>query len=385
MKSVAVIGIGKCGNQIAANVERRAGSLIDCVYINSSQQDLIDVVPEGSSSYQRKIGDIEDEGTGGDRKLAKILLQEDLAPILNDNIEMLRDKKYVFIVSSTDGGTGSGLSPLVYGSLTGAKQKYSAKFILTGVLPIIDASPLALRNTLGYLNEIQEAKALKGATYMMYDTSMSNKKSPDDKRQDVNDTIADDIIEFTRINIHKSRFNNIDECDLETLMNVPGRVIIFRAKGITEKQLDDKTIESILINAEKRSLHAEINRDKIIRSLGIITYLSSDVNQHINEGWSELRSYLGQPLSIYSNIAVQEVDNDENNNIIIIATGLSQISDRLDKVNKVIDDNTEAIVESRKVKIDRDRITRIDALDIRSELAEQTSTEDLFADFDDLG
>ena len=85
---------------------------------------------------QIKLGEDEEiEGSGKNRAKMKVYLQNEIERILTNETfsSIIEDKKYVFVISSTAGGTGSGASPILLDVLRNCFA--DVHFILVGVLP----------------------------------------------------------------------------------------------------------------------------------------------------------------------------------------------------------------------------------------------------------
>ena len=162
MLKIAVIGIGNAGGQVA-NVACSRGFNAFC--INSSEKDL-DIINEGIPVFL--LGNA--EGAGKDRRVAKGFVKQFYRDLLKteDFDTFMGDMDIVFIVSSTGGGTGSGMS-IILADILG--KVYPNKiFINVGILPTLTDSIGAQRNTLEYMKEINAL----GKGYMLYDNNKYN-------------------------------------------------------------------------------------------------------------------------------------------------------------------------------------------------------------------
>ena len=103
MLSVGIIGIGTAGSQVA---ELATKNQIDAVVINSSENDLSTI---SNNIIKFPLGDL--RGAGKNRTEAKKFLKDAIKKILNEEnfIEFMDDKDVIFVISSTGGGTGSGI------------------------------------------------------------------------------------------------------------------------------------------------------------------------------------------------------------------------------------------------------------------------------------
>ena len=190
-KKIAIVGIGNAGSQVANMAENRYPELFDCVYINSSEADLAMVSER--SEYKYKIGDRDEiEGSGKNRLRMKQYLKADINKILGDQkLQVcLSTKKYVFVIASAAGGTGSGAAPVLTELL--GQMFPDANFVLVGILPQLGASLMELGNTLEFLTELYDGLG-DGTTYMIYDNDTTSNMPPTKALEAVNEQIVEDL------------------------------------------------------------------------------------------------------------------------------------------------------------------------------------------------
>ena len=110
MLKVSLIGIGNCGNQIAALAKKQGGINVAC--INTSENDIATLPAEVQDDCYL-VGD--SQGSGKDRTEAKKFLKSSVMSLVADERfkAQVADSDAIFIVSSTGGGTGSGMAPLM--------------------------------------------------------------------------------------------------------------------------------------------------------------------------------------------------------------------------------------------------------------------------------
>ena len=201
-KKAVIIGVGNCGSQVANLAERKYPDLFDSIYINTSESDLSMV--SGKEELKFKIGDKDIiEGSGKNRAKMKEFLMKDIERILGDeNLqEVIRAKKYGFIVTSAAGGTGSGAGPVLMEIM---QQLFpDTNFILVGVLPQIGASLMEQGNTLEFLNELYDVLG-EDTTYMIYDNEATSSMPPTKALEVVNENIVEDIRILTGIEIGRA-------------------------------------------------------------------------------------------------------------------------------------------------------------------------------------
>lgn len=344
-KQIGIIGIGNCGSQVAYLAEQTIPDLIDAIYINTSDADLSMV---GDSEYKCKIGE-DAEGSGKNRDATKQHLKQSLKEILNN--EKIRDliasKKYIYVVSSTAGGTGSGAAPILFKIL---KELFvETNFILIAVLPQLNASLLEQVNTMEYLDELY-TKLPEDTTYMIYDNETTKNLSATQGLIEINKAVVDDIRILSGIDNHPTPYESIDEADMETIITTPGRLIVAKiTKGLTEKMMEDDQTDEKIIKAIKSSQHCELNRDKKILRCGIITFLTEQCNNLYNSSLDKLFEFLGTPAEIFNHNALNN-DSETMNYLYFIASGLSNIVDRIARINLRIEELEAALKSAKEVK-----------------------------------
>ena len=337
MLEVGLIGIGNAGNQVATLASEKLG--IDVFAINSSRQDF-DTIPD--SIPKKLIGD--EKGAGKNRSDAKAFLKKQIMDLMSDEDfkNFMVSKEVVYICSSTGGGTGSGMAPIM-SSIIGNSFKNSDGsdkiIILIGILPTLLEAYSTQVNTLDYLTELYQT--LEDPTYMLYDNDKLSKKSTCDMMKAINTSIVDDISVMMGMHTPTTPYASIDEKDMKVILNTQGRIAIASLTDLKEKDLDETTIEDLLINDIKTNTHSELQRDKVVRRTGVITNLSENINSTFNTHIPEIQEFIGSPVDEFEHIYVNS-DRKMPNNVFLIMAGLSKINDRIHKINDRIEEIEEA-------------------------------------------
>lgn len=329
-KKIAIVGVGNCGSQVAALAEKKYPELLDSIYINSSDSDLSMIANEGAKKF--KIGKKEEvEGSGKNRSKMKEYLMADIQEILEDEDlqQLIVDKKYCFIVTSAAGGTGSGAGPVLMEIM---RQLFpDTNFILVGVLPQIGASLMEQGNTLEFLNELYDVLG-SNTTYMIYDNESTADLPPTKALEVVNENIVEDIKVLSGIDNYATPYESIDEADMESIITTPGRLLVVRlTKGLTEKMMEDHSVDEALIKAIKQSCHAETDRNKKVVRWGVITYFTEATNKLYTGELTGLLDFIGTPVERFNHNAINPT-NENLNFMYLIASGLSPVNDRTKKV-----------------------------------------------------
>lgn len=345
MLTIGVVGLGNAGSQVAALAMEQLKC--DVLAINSSEQDtqtLPDSVP------RVLIGD--QKGAGKERAAAKKFLKDGIMKILNDQDILNTIKKDVlFVVSSTGGGTGSGMA-LMMSDIIGEVSP-TTKVVTVGILPTLKEGYSTQVNTLAYMKELYES--LKDATYMIYDNDKMAKLPSTVMMNSINQSIVDDFDVLRGTYQTATKYSSIDEKDGGVIINTSGRIAIASLRDIKEKDLDETTFDELIIQQFKTNAHCELQRDKIVQRTGVISNLSDRLNDLFDSHIPAVQQFIGAPVEEFEHIVVNS-DRHLPNNLFVIASGLTQINDRIRKIN----DRIEEINEMQKQRADESELNSVD-------------------------
>lgn len=349
MLKVGIIGLGNTGNQVAALASERLK--VPVIAINSSEKDL-ESVPQISIRRLIKKKDGESAGAGKDRALAKKYLKDSVLDLLKDEEinNVLIDLDVIFVVSSTGGGTGSGTAPILTNLIS--ERFADTKVIMVGVLPVNNEAYSSHVNTLQYLDELYNV--MQNQTYMLYDNDKLAGLPSYQLLEKVNNEIVSDIDVLRCTYNTKTQYDSIDDRDMTRLISFSGRIMVSRLEGFQEKDCDNQTIEDMIINNIKKNCHVESQRDHKVMATGIITNLSDALTSDFDNNIPKVREFVGDPVHAFAHIKVNE-DRKAPNNVFFIATGLTPISDRINRIS----DRVEEIEEKQKVLEDENALSNI--------------------------
>jgi len=374
MLKVGVIGLGNAGNQVAELAFK--SRQIPAIAINSSEKDLMNI----SAIDKLLIGD--QKGAGKDRTEAKKFMKNHITALMKQEklIKFIEDLEVIFVVSSIGGGTGSGMSPVFTEILT--KAFPSKRIVLVEIYPALSESIAAQQNAIDYLKEVRDF--LPNITFMAYDNHRFSNLPTDKMMQAVNAEIVEDIAVLRGDYQIATPFSSIDEKDALRLIETPGRLCIAKAYDLKEKDLDDKSIEEILVNDLKNvSSTVELQRDRIVKRIGLISNLNKTLHEKLNTKLETLKSFVGEPVEGFEHIFINSTD-DMQNRVISILSGLSIPDDRVQKMLQRIQEATEAITKVQESSIlDNINTDLIDELRKKEtpETTEEIDIEDTFSKY----
>ena len=373
MLKVGVIGCGNGGNQVTV-WSKKLMEDVPVLAINSSENDL-NTLPD--EIPKKIIGD--GKGSGKNRSESKEFLSKTIMELLSDTEfkNFVKELDIVFIISTTGGGTGSGIALV----LTGIIQKAFPKVhvIPVGIMPSLKRDGESTQtNSLEYLSELYNVLG-PNTTYMLYDNDKFAKEDSVTMMERVNMSIANDI-NVLRCNYNlATKYASIDEKDMLNIIRTPGRLFVASLVDVKEKDLDDTTIEEKVITEIKSNAHVELQRDMIVSRSGIIVNLSSQLLSNFNTHMETVQGFVGSPVEEFEHIYVNE-DRKLPNNVFYILAGLTKVNDRIRKTN----DRIMEIEEARKQKEDELELdsTLIDA--VNSTRAYQKTVSDKSFDVKDI-
>lgn len=347
---MCVIGIGNAGNQIALAAH---GAGHSAFAINTSEKDLGDDVLN-SSLYSYIIG-TGGRGSGKRRETAKLFLSKstdgasaELNKLLSQDIlaTMINDSDIVIVTASTGGGSGSGLSPIIASAIG---QKWRTKTVMIcGVLPKHSESPISHFNTMGCVREIDGLKI----PYYLLDLSSYE----DDVYDVAYEQIKSNAVKIFNVirgdDLLSSQHGMMDELDTLTVLSEPGYQMTLFINDITQKKIENTTIQSLIIKAIKDSPCADIQKDGVVKQMGIITNLPEELNDPIKTGnYSELESYVGKPLATFENYSVSDSPSGQ---VVVILSGMSFPYNTLITSIKKVEDYEKGNKETKKVDLSSD-------------------------------
>ncbi len=331
-----IIGIGNAGNQL---VNEAYKSNFDVYAVNTSKKDMDDSVI--IKEIRGFVVGNEARGAGKSRDTAKELFKvngRDLFESTPTFTESCSRSDVIIVTGSTAGGSGSGLAPIFIKFL---KRLYPNKIILYyGILPRLTESPNAQENATACLAEIQQLNI----PYLLADLDHYKGVSNDIAYTKMIAHIIDGIQVINCKYINKSSFGMIDENDMRTVIAEPGYMSIYNLDKVTQQQIDQKSLQSMMISKIKSSPAVEIMRDGIIRHMAAIINMPEELTDSSKAGdYTELTSYIGSPYAVFENYTIT---NTATGQLIIILSGQTVPYNRISLMDEIVRKHRE--IESKK-------------------------------------
>lgn len=330
MLKVGIIGIGNAGNQVAAlALEKKQ---IPALAINASEKDL-----DTLSVKMNQIVFGDSAGSGKDRSIAKGFVKNNIKDLFReaDFKSFMEEVDIVFVVNSTGGGTGSGMGPILTDILRGYYAKDENKvFINIGILPTLGESVGAQRNTIEYLKEMSEL----GGSFMLFDNETRSNLATNKQMDIINMEIVNMISIIRGDMSHSSPYGMIDDKDMRKIISMPGMIFMDVLTSIFEDTVTEDIDKMMLNHIAQESCMTKVDNDKIVKRLGFIAYLTSELHEHFNENLPAIREQFGEPIEDFKHFA-ENTESDKLNSVALIMSGLSipdnRIRSMINRIEKV--------------------------------------------------
>lgn len=330
MLKVGIIGIGNAGNQVAAlALEKKQ---IPALAINASEKDL-----DTLSVKMNQIVFGDSAGSGKDRSIAKGFVKNNIKDLFReaDFKSFMEEVDIVFVINSTGGGTGSGMGPILTDILRGYYAKDENKvFINIGILPTLGESVGAQRNTIEYLKEMSEL----GGSFMLFDNETRSNLATNKQMDIINMEIVNMISIIRGDMSHSSPYGMIDDKDMRKIISMPGMIFMDVLTSIFEDTVTEDIDNMMLHHIAQDSCMTKVDNDKIVKRLGFIAYLTSELHERFNENLPAIREQFGEPIEDFKHFA-ENTESDKLNSVALIMSGLSipdnRIRSMINRIEKV--------------------------------------------------
>ena len=334
-----VIGIGAAGNKAAISViENGILSRESVLLLNTTRKDIPieyqqdEFVEFGSS-----------RGCGKDRDLAKQFMAEaisndkDFQEIMNHFIE--GDEKFITIVSSTEGGTGSGASVVLGEYLQSMFWDEDAG---EPTIPIhmvcftgFEDDARGIKNTVDWFNDMNQNFIVQ---------SISNKIALNNKDVAGNRKKAEHFankVFAERIAILSGKFidpseDNMDDMDLFKLNSIPGYMTVEKVElpKVTSSDQFNKEIDRMI--SDSISWPTEPSAQRI----GVVISASGKIQEVVDNSFNLVKEKYGFPTELFTHS--QESTNGDDI-VSVIASGMKIPIDEIKQVYNKLKKQVEKI------------------------------------------
>lgn len=333
---IFILGLGAAGNKAAIRaMELEIVKKGYTILINSTEKDI----PEDYKDISVIIGNGLN-GCGKERGKSK----DAIISFLKDSDMFTRipaDVDRVVIVSSTEGGTGSGSAPILAKYIRDVIGINTSIFAFTG----FENDARGLKNTVNFMKELDDETTIQ---------ILSNKKFLPEA--DGNFIIAQKLAndEFCKRlvimsgDVLEESYQNIDDTDLHKLIDAPGLLDIVYT-DIEDPIKNTDTFNKLCANIidESKSIDFEPTASR----LGFIFNGKDSSKNSIDYSFATIKNKYGEPYEVYTHL--QENLHYSSEFIAIIASGMKLPIEAIEKTYNEYLDRTSKISKDKDSFFDK--------------------------------
>ena len=324
MLSVKVVGVGAAGNKAAIKlIEDGVVSENDVVLLNSTLKD----VPQQYKDLATEIKG--SQGCAKERKRAQKIIVENLktSNIALDTIAEQNDA-FVIIVTSVEGGTGSGVSTVIAKYFSEVLERHVHMFAFTG----FEDDLHGLKNTVDWFSELKPEYVVEAISNKAFLEEANGNKL---KAQEMaNQEFSNRVRILIGKTIGESE-ENIDDADLFKLDVTPGFMTIER-KELNVKNIDEfnKQITDMIDYSKSLTTEASAHR------IGVILSINDRIRDNIDWTFQTIRNrYVGKIVDDFFTHVQPDIHG--KNEIELIVAGMKMPIDEVRSVYQNFKESTE--------------------------------------------
>jgi cell division GTPase FtsZ len=326
VKSIGILGVGQAGGNIA-EIATTLG--FQTALINTNQRDGI-----VNTRVEKKYFVPGYNGAGQDRSIGLRAFQENYREIIDFIKESFKNIKLLFVAFSTDGGTGSGMSPLIIELLLDQLPG-----INIGAIAILPERNVLAGNRINASECIEEISKIKDiSSVFLVDNDQMRKINPQSSKHQIylssNQKVMEAINNVLRITQKSSFYGNFDESDLMNILNTRGVTIISSATITDAKTTSDASRE--IHQSWVHSIFCPVESTGVIRA-GLIYEGPENLSKLIHV--PSIFESIGEPLQLFEGTYFSETDPT----ITTILAGFSFPTRRLQSLEDSLEKNKDRL------------------------------------------
>ncbi len=322
------IGLGAAGNKAAVDlVKAGVAKEDDVILINSTDKDFVNC--DGISN--KVILNPSNAGCGKERKIAKEYADR---AIKTNSIILKENTTNVLLVTSVEGGTGSGATPTIAADL-------KSKGIIVHICAFIgfEDDVRGLQNTVEFFQEISKFEA----DIMTIRNASFNEEAYNNKFK-AEELANQEFVKRARILTGQDLIvsdQNIDDTDIHKVVSTAGYKTIEEIRFtdiLTDQEQFNKLCRQMVYNSH--SLHSE-NPGQI--RLGVILNIRPESEDSIDYSFNVFKEAYGMPFEMFFH---KQYDGGINQYIQFISSGMKLPLDEVTKVYNRYKEETKRVDKS---------------------------------------
>lgn len=321
-RRLMIIGCGDGGCNIATAIARKIPDESFVIAYNTSTRNVDEIVAD------MHIFPVAEDGSGKERDYSKNVFKQNAFKKLLDKVQEvlaeLPDIAYIVICTTTDGGTGSGISPMAAKLLS---DNTDVPVLLMGVYPSMDEDATSQYNAMQWQSEVDKIKI----PYFILDNNQPGVRKPL-VHAAVNDQAAVIASLLAGKEFGNSHISIIDNRNLYMLLvQMGGRLIagIDDTRPTAGQSLDDYVMNILKHNYQPDPVG--------IRGIGVFVRGPKDVLDKMDTSLPELQKKYGNAVLQFAHI-----EENASLKIAILLTGNAENSQRITEMKTRYDDIMQA-------------------------------------------
>lgn len=335
MSMISVIGVGGAGN----NISNEASKFFSTGAINYSRKDL-----DSATNVKLKLQLPSSEGVGHNREMATELFQGHWRIAVDFVKENFSHSKVIIFPFATSGGSGAGITPMLLDIL--GHEMPNTIFVAMPILPDfseVTVNQLNAQNTFFELSKL-DILVLPVDNQQVKETYKTIGKN---RLYQIANTEAVSLVhELYQYTEKHSKNGNFDMKDLLTTWSTKGIGVISKL-DISQYQAEESILTPNILadlvqkSWQKNPVFVPIEKtQKHVMRAGIIFDAEEKYMEFMNyeKFFGVFKN--GMPIDLF------EGNYHEKSQIMTILTGLPWINERLEKIDEIINNNSENIQDT---------------------------------------
>jgi len=326
VKSVGILGVGQAGGNIA---EIASTMGFQTALINTNQRD-----GAVNTRVEKKYFVPGFNGAGQDRSIGLSAVHEHYREMIDFVKKSFKNIRLLLVAFSTDGGTGSGMSPLLIDILLDQLPGVSI-----GAIAVVPERNVLAGNRINAAECIEQISKIEGiSSVFLIDNDQMRKINPQSSKHQIylssNRQVMEAISNVLQVTQKSSFFGNFDETDLMNILSTRGVTIISTTTVTDAKTTAD--VSSKVQRSWANSIFCPVESAGVIRA-GLIYEGPENISKLINV--PSIFERVGEPLELFEGTYITETDPT----ITTILAGLSFPARRLQSLEDSLEKNKERL------------------------------------------
>jgi tubulin-like protein CetZ len=326
LKSIGILGVGQAGGNIA---EIAATMGFQTALINTNQRD-----GAVNTKVEKKYFVPGYNGAGQDRSVGLKAVHEHYRELIDFVKKSFKNVKLLLVAFSTDGGTGSGMSPLLIDILLDQLPG-----INIGAIAVVPERNVLAGNRINAAECIEQISKIEGiSSVFLVDNDQVRKANPQSSKQQIylssNRQVMEAISYVLQVTQKSSLYGNFDETDLMNILNTRGVTIISSATVTDAKTTAD--ISNTIQRSWANTIFCPVDTVGVIRA-GLIYEGPETVSKLISV--PTIFERIGEPVELFEGTYISDTDPT----VTMILAGLSFPRRRLQTLEESLEKNKERL------------------------------------------